>query len=283
MTALAEQARTVLASGRCALLTLSVDHIRGWVGIIDDGGEPLLLVGADSPPARSAEARRRGRVDIPGHGGERLVLAGALRPLPGTAEQVVQRLAGLGRAIVVTGGSTEDLRALALSVDDVLLSVPAPGRAIRGVGTAFRSDAGPRSAHRRTGPASRARGWSANGPARRVDLTSYALAEPDLVTAYAPDLIDHLNAEHAEQMRRLSTQADAVDPARRPAAGRSAPSDDIIGARVSGLDRTGLDLWRIGPDGADEVRVTFRAPLAEPRSLGRELRRLLDEVQRGTE
>jgi len=41
---------------------------------------------------------------------------------------------------------------------------------------------------RRTEPA-----WPATAGGRRIDLDAYALAEPDLIAAYACDLIDHLN------------------------------------------------------------------------------------------
>src|SRR5262249_37717570 len=51
MSQLAVRARTVLAGARHALLTLPGPRVRGWTGLIDDGGEPVLLVGADSPPA----------------------------------------------------------------------------------------------------------------------------------------------------------------------------------------------------------------------------------------
>lgn len=266
MTTLAVQARTILASGRCALLTLPSDHIRGWVGLIDDGGEPLLVVGADSRPTRAAEAGRHARVDIPGHNGERLVLAGALRPMPGTAEQVVQRLGNLGRAVVTADGGINQLRVLAVAVDEVLICLPAGPDRAPAVAAGATGRQGGRSLTSR---------WSALGPARRVDLTSYALAEPDLVAAYAPDLIEHLNTEHADQMRQLCAHGAA------PGTDRGA--DEIIGASVAALDRAGMDMWRIGPDGADQVRVTFRSPLVEPRSLGHELRRLLNEAERGSE
>ncbi|WP_328591792.1 hypothetical protein [Candidatus Frankia alpina] len=55
------------------------------------------------------------------------------------------------------------------------------------------------------------------------------------------------------------------------------PKVTLAGVQVSGLDRYGLDLWRVDGAGAEQVRVTFRQPLIEPRSLGRELRRLLDQ------
>lgn len=333
MPVLAEQARTILAGGRCALLTLPCAHVRGWVGLIDDGGEPLLLVGADSPPARCADSGRRARVDVPGHNGERLVLAGVLASAAETADELVQRLCNLGRSITVTSGDISDLRVLSVAVDEVLICLP--GRAETPAGAtrapaahrtaagsmpaATELAAGTEAAHaelaagtelatgteaagaepaagtevveapppRRSRVTRRARGarrdavarpggrWSSLGPARRVELTSYALAEPDLVTAYAPDLIEHLNKAHAAQMRQLA--------ARGVTAAGNICADEVIGASVTSLDRAGLDMWRIGPDGADAVRVLFRSPLAEPRSLGLELRLLLEEAEHETE
>ncbi|OHV27204.1 DUF2470 domain-containing protein [Parafrankia soli] len=338
MPVLAEQARTILAGGRCALLTLPCAHVRGWVGLIDDGGEPLLLVGADSPPARCADSGRRARVDVPGHNGERLVLAGVLASAAETADELVQRLGNLGRSITVTSGDISDLRVLSVAVDEVLICLPGRAEAPAGADRAPVADrtvadrtaagsvpvatelaAGTEAAHaelaagtelatgteaagadlaagtevveapapRRSRVTRRARGarrdaaarpggrWSSLGPARRVELTSYALAEPDLVTAYAPDLIEHLNKAHAAQMRQLA--------ARGVTAAGSICADEVIGASVTSLDRAGLDMWRIGPDGADAVRVLFRSPLAEPRSLGLELRLLLEEAEHGTE
>ncbi|MEX5632030.1 DUF2470 domain-containing protein [Parafrankia sp. FMc2] len=316
MPVLAEQARTILAGGRRALLTLPCANVRGWAGLIDDGGEPLLIVGADSPPVDCAGSGRRARVDICGHNGERLVLAGVLRLTPDTTENLVERLADLGRSISVTTGDLDDLRILTMSVDDVLICLP-EGVA-RGTGGG-RSASGGRGARSRPGgsgavtAASRAarvgrsaRGlrrannsrldgrWSALGPARRVDLHSYAFAEPDLVAAYAPDLIRHLNDEHAAQMRLLSTHGVALTEPAGAASGMvggatvtGAPAgisrDAVIGATVTSLDRRGLDMWRIDIEGAREVRVAFRSPLIEPRCLGRELRLLLDDAEHRTD
>ncbi|OHV38369.1 DUF2470 domain-containing protein [Parafrankia colletiae] len=317
MPVLAEQARTILAGGRRALLTLPCANVRGWAGLIDDGGEPLLIVGADSPPVSCAGSGRRARVDICGHNGERLVLAGVLRLVPDTTENLVERLADLGRSISVTTGDLDDLRILTMSVDDVLICLP-EGVARGTIGG--RSAGGGRGARSRSGggggavtSASRvaragrsARGlrrannnrldgrWSALGPARRVDLHSYAFAEPDLVAAYAPDLIRHLNDEHAAQMRLLSTHGVALTEPAGAASGMAGGAtatgasaeisrDAVIGATVTSLDRRGLDMWRIDIDGAREVRVAFRSPLVEPRCLGRELRLLLDDAENRTD
>ena len=110
---LAERARTVLAGGRHALVTLPCERAHGWVGLLDDGGEPVLLVGASSPPALGASSEPQGRVDVPGHNGERLVLTGRLRHVPGMTDTVVRRLAGAARAVVVPGSDATDVVALA--------------------------------------------------------------------------------------------------------------------------------------------------------------------------
>jgi len=317
MSQLAVRARTVLAGGRHALLTLPGPRVRGWTGLIDDGGEPLLLVGAGSPPIRSAAASsRRCRIDVPGAGGERLVLAGQLRTVPGSAEQVARRIAGPGLTVEVPPCGAGELAAVALSVDDVLLCLPsaaepgAPRGRRHGVAGSQLAEPG-----RGTEPR-----WPSTANGRRVDLAAYALAEPDLIAAYAPDLVEHLNVAHADQLRQIAVHGRPVavvqpspasgalggavgDSVAGPAAGMSGalglgaaagvgretgpaevgrladPTDlaAVIGVAAGGLDRTGLTLWQIGPDGADEVRVTFRQPLTEPRSLGLELRRLLSD------
>lgn len=299
MPALAEQARTILAGGRRALLTLPCANVRGWAGLIDDGGEPLLIVGADSPPVHCAGAGRRARVDICGHNGERLVLSGVLRLVPQTTDDLVERLSQLGRSITVTTGDISDLQVLTVSVDDVLICLP--DRAERPVGraaggarpTRSRPDGAAASSSRLSRVGRSTRGlrratnprldgrWSALGPARRVELTSYAFAEPDLIAAYAPDLVRHLNDEHPAQVRLLATRGHA------PGLTATSPDDsvgrEIIGATVTSLDRYGLDMWRVDTDGAQEIHVAFRSPLAEPRCLGRELRTLLDEAEHGTD
>lgn len=248
MTTMARQARTVLAGGRTALLTLPCEQTRGWVGVIDDGGEPVLMVSAEGRLVSAARHGRRSWVEVPGHAGERLILAGLLRVVPGTTEQILRRLADLGRTVSTEDGLTDGLSVLALSVDDVVLCLPT------------------------TDMYSRPRRWPPATVGRRIHLASYALAEPDLISAYAPELIEHLNVGHADQMRQLARHA-------LPAATGS----DIAGVQVSGLDRYGMDLWRVDGAGAEQVRVAFHQPLIEPRSLGQELRRLLDQATNTSE
>ncbi|MCM3921381.1 DUF2470 domain-containing protein [Frankia sp. AiPs1] len=242
MITMAQRARTVLAGGRTALLTLPCEQARGWVGVIDDGGEPVLMAGTGGRLASAAKNAKRSWVEVPGHAGERLILTGPLRVVPGTTEQIMSRLADLGRTVSTEDGLTDGLSVLALSVDDVVLCLPTVVR-----------DGRPRR-------------WPSATVGRRIDLASYAFAEPDLISAYAPELIEHLNVGHADQMRQLARHA-------LPAA----LEGDIAGVQVSGLDRYGMDLWRVDGAGAEQVRVAFRQPLVEPRSLGRELRRLLDQ------
>ncbi|WP_261556870.1 DUF2470 domain-containing protein [Frankia tisae] len=248
MVTMARQARTVLAGGRTALLTLPCEQARGWVGVIDDGGEPVLMASTEGRLAGAARNGRRSWVEVPGHAGERLILAGPLRMVPGTTEQILRRLADLGRTVSTEDGIADGLSVLALSVDDVVLCLPPTDM-----------DCGPRR-------------WTSATVGRRIDLATYAFAEPDLISAYAPELIEHLNVGHADQMRQLARHA-------LPAA----TDGDVAGVQVSGLDRYGLDLWRVDGAGAEQVRVTFRRPLIEPRSLGRELRRLLDQSTNASE
>lgn len=270
---LAERARTMLAGGRHALVTLPCEPARGWVGLLDDGGEPVLLVGAGSPPAVGAASRLRGRVDVPGPDGERLVLTGTLRQLPGSPDTVVRRLAGLARTVVVPGDHASDVVALALSVDEVLICLPAgnteaPNR-VSAARELPKTSAPPR-------PTSRALGWPPARTGMAVDLAAYALAEPDLVAAYAPELIGHLNVEHADQVRRLASRVGRVDgPPSATAVPGSSTTDDLAGATVASLDRFGMVLWRVDSHGAQQLRIRFRRPLSQPRELGVELRWLL--------
>ncbi|MCK9894337.1 DUF2470 domain-containing protein [Frankia sp. AgB32] len=243
MIEMAQRARTVLASGRTALLTLPREQARGWVGVIDDGGEPMVVANAEGPVVRAAHKGRRSWVDVPGHFGERLILAGSLRLVPGSTDQILRRLADPGRTVDTIDGSIDGLSVLAVSVDDVMLCFP------------------PAGADCRPGR------WSTAAVGRRIDLTAYALAEPDLISAYAPELIEHLNSRHADQMRLLASTGPAPACATR----------DLAGAQVSGLDRGGLDLWRVTTQGAEKIRIAFEQPLTEPRSLGQELRRLLTQ------
>ncbi|MDT3444977.1 MULTISPECIES: DUF2470 domain-containing protein [unclassified Pseudofrankia] len=319
----AVRARTVLAGARHALLTVLGPRVRGWTGLIDDGGEPVLLVGADSPPTRAAAAgsARRCRLDIPGAAGERLVLAGQLRTVPGSAEQVARRIAGPGLTVEVPQCGGDELAAVALSVDEVLLCLPSVAEPGARRGWLHRVAGGAASAAEggALGQGTEPR-WPSTANGQRIDLAAYALAEPDLIAAYAPDLVEHLNIAHGDQLRRIAAHGQPVAaPVPRPsrtagALGSTATADGAgsaagtagalgLGGVASGsdsgepawtrrladptdlsavaavaigdLDRTGLTLWQVGQDGADELRVTFRQPLTEPRSLGLELRRLL--------
>jgi hypothetical protein len=253
----ANRARTILAGARHALLTLPTGcrrpggaRERGWVGLVDDGGEPVLLARATSAPALATlTGSTPAHADIPGPAGERLVLAGTLVRLTGSVASV---LAGIQAArpsslAVVPDDDPDTLVALRLTVSEVLLSVlPSDG-----------SDTGTGGAgSHRTGV------WATIDAAARVGLDAYALADPDLIAAYAPDLIAHLNQAHSDVLRALAI--------------RAAPAAlDVAGAWASGLDREGLTMWQVLPTGAEPVRIRFRQPLTEPRALGAELRRLL--------
>ncbi|AEH11711.1 MULTISPECIES: DUF2470 domain-containing protein [Protofrankia] len=323
------RARTVIAGARHALLTLPYERLCGRVGLLDDGGEPILLVTAGSPPAHAAGSSPTARVDIHGPQGERLVLSGSLRVVPGPATDVIARLAGPGcptpRPPLGSCGHDHDLVAIAMIVAEValyLLTPTDPGGAAAqpssdhdkidhdkidhsgtdrgGTGSADLPRPRPtapekattgssRRAPRAAGERDRGRARAAGGCGTRIDLIAYALAEPDLIAAYAPDLVAHLNTVHAEQIRRLAEHTVAVDTdqgrgARQPAGPRlvrivrSGHARELAGAQITRLDHQGLDMWRMGPSGAEEIHLPFRAPLREPRELGREIRWLLGLV-----
>lgn len=280
MPRLAVHARTVLAGARHALLTLPGARVCGWTGLIDDGGEPVLLVGTGSPPTLAAAARRC-RLDVPGPAGERLVLSGRLRTMPGNARQIATRIAGPGLR-PMPDCDDDGLVALALSVDEVLLCLPTsaqPGVRRRGsrAGRRVNALAGRRELGRGAEPS-----WPSTVSGRRVELAAYALAEPDLIAAYAPDLIEHLNTAHADQLRLIAAHGQAVGTGNAGAPEPMRPADQgaVAGVGVGALDRDGLTLWQVDEVGAHELRVTFHTPLREPRSLGLELRRLLTEPSR---
>jgi|GEM_PF-3393614 len=248
--ATADRARTIMAGARHALLSLPTGcrrpgspGERGWVGLVDDGGEPVLLARADSAPDRATgRGSMPARADVPGPDGERLVLTGTLTKVPGSVETVLADIhsAHPSALAVVPDDDPTSLVALRLTVTDVRLGVLPAGS-------------------RRVGE------WAAVQDAEPIGLDTYALAEPDLIAAYAPELVIHLNQAHGDLLRAVAINA--------------APGTlDVAGAYVSALDRTGLTLWRVVPSGAEPVRVPFSAPLAEPRRLGAELRRLLGQA-----
>ncbi len=268
------QARTIIAGARHALLTLPYDRVRGWVGLLDDGGEPVLLATVGSLPTRVAGNSPTARVDIPGPTGERLVLAGSLRVLPGPVTEIITRIRGVGCGVPRPGipspgydNNLTDRTALTLAVAEVILCLPTtPDRGGHG-----RVRAGEK-------------------PQTRIDLAAYALAEPDLIAAYAPDLVSHLNTDHADQLRRLAEYATVADPAppeedtgpHNPMIAtvvRSADAHELAGAQITHLDRFGMTMWRVGHHGAEEIRIPFRAPLREPQGLGEELRWMLGLVR----
>ncbi|SBW29102.1 hypothetical protein FDG2_6441 [Candidatus Protofrankia californiensis] len=197
----------------------------------------MLLATAGSPPAHAAGSYPTARVDIHGPQGERLVLSGSLRVVPAPTADVIARLVGPGcpapRPPLGPSGHEQDLVAIAMVVAEVvpyMLTSTDPGTAATRTST-DRGD--PRSAglpgtppeattapttkgSRRTPQAGRGRDHvrtrTTESVGTRIDLVAYALAEPDLIAAYAPDLVTHLNTAHAEQIRRLAEYAVAVDP-----------------------------------------------------------------------
>ncbi|MGF7235930.1 MAG: DUF2470 domain-containing protein [Frankia sp.] len=274
----AEHARTVVAGARHALLTLSVDRMRGWVGFLDDGGEAIILAGAASPPAAAGLTGSHARVDVPGPAGERVILIGDLRPLPGSAEKVSARLSTPERPVTL-GGADVGLAAVALSVLDVVFCRPAlaeraaEDRHLAGSTRSSLPAPALASAPTRTSARAAGREWATEATGQRIPLAAYALAEPDLVLAYARDLTSHLNHAHAQQVRQLATAAEQFGNVAGPGVG------ELIGAQLTGLDHTGLDLWRVGAGGAEAARLTFRRPLRAPSDLGAELRWLLERVR----
>jgi heme iron utilization protein len=81
-----------------------------------------------------------------------------------------------------------------------------------------------------------------------IDLDAWRSATPDPVAPVAEDAVAHLNADHADACLAMAREL-----GRRP---------DAVEARVTGLDRYGLDLRVTGTRGVGRVRLGFDRPLA---------------------
>lgn len=84
------------------------------------------------------------------------------------------------------------------------------------------------------------------GDARAVPCADYLAADADPLARQAPDVLAHLRAAHADAL----------------AACLRAHGHDVAFVEPQALDRGGLDVLAVGPDGVDLVRLAFPAPVA---------------------
>lgn len=83
-----------------------------------------------------------------------------------------------------------------------------------------------------------------------VDAASWASARPDPVATFAASAVEHLNVDHADALVAMA----------RVLGGRP----EVTVATATGIDRLGLELSAIGPDGIGHVRLGFDEPAITP-------------------
>ena len=83
-----------------------------------------------------------------------------------------------------------------------------------------------------------------------VDAPAWTAARPDPVATFATGAVAHLNADHADALLLMARVLGA-----RPGVTR---------ATATGIDRLGLELLAIGPDGPGRVRLAFDTPATTP-------------------
>lgn len=93
---------------------------------------------------------------------------------------------------------------------------------------------------------------------------AWARAEPDPIAPYAPEVLDHMNRDHA----------DAVLAYCRGLAGV-----DATGATLTAVDRYGFEIAATTPSGPRDVRLAFSGPVSTPAEVRAELVRLAREAR----
>jgi putative heme iron utilization protein len=79
-----------------------------------------------------------------------------------------------------------------------------------------------------------------------IDAAAWAAARPDPVAGFGAGAVEHLNAVHADALLLMAQVL-----AGRPTATK---------ATAVGIDRLGLELVAVGPDGPGRVRLAFDEP-----------------------
>jgi hypothetical protein len=88
---------------------------------------------------------------------------------------------------------------------------------------------------------------------RVVSWFDYAGAEPDLWTAFAPMVAEHLNTEHGDVLASL--------------AANQLPGATVVAASVAGLRRSALTLDVVTPEGAWRLALQLRERVNDPHEL----------------
>jgi hypothetical protein len=96
-----------------------------------------------------------------------------------------------------------------------------------------------------------------------VGLDEYALADPDIVRAHGPRIMTHLNHAHPEPIAAAAAQVLGVTP------------DQLIGARLSGMDSAGVEISVVDPSGGRTAVVPFARPVHDIDELVEALRSVL--------
>jgi putative heme iron utilization protein len=239
----AERARTLVgAGGRATLSTLSVEVPGTPFGSLvtyaaDDAGRPVLFVSTLAEHWANLEADPRASLL-------------AAEPAPDGADPLaLGRLTLLGRAETLTGAAADAERERFAAVHPAAFYI--------GYGD-FRCVRLGVAAVRYVGGFGRM-SW--------VDAAAYAAARPDPLAPHAPDIVAHMNADHADALVELCHHR----------AGRT----DVVAARMTAVDRLGFEVAAdvSGPRRRAAFRIAFRAPQTSPGGVRRELVALLREAR----
>jgi hypothetical protein len=95
-----------------------------------------------------------------------------------------------------------------------------------------------------------------------IDPTDYAAAAPDRVISHGCDIAEHLTLEHQSEVVQLASKVTGT------------PYQAIVAARMSWIDRGGLELVVVDTEGSWPVSVPFDTPLAGIDDLATQLHRL---------
>ena len=83
-----------------------------------------------------------------------------------------------------------------------------------------------------------------------VDAAGWAAARPDPVATFGAGAVQHLNDDHADALLLMAQTLGG-----RPT---------VTAATAVGIDRLGLELVAVGPDGPGRVRLVFDQPATTP-------------------
>jgi Protein of unknown function (DUF2470) len=231
---LARRARTTLAGADSGQLLTVGDRgladTRFAVRVCDDDGEVLIRCEPEGAVTRAARARRLASLVLAPNPtfGVGLTLSGRLSLTDGPGIAPLRRGHCACRAKEMASGSTDVV--VALRGDHV--SAACPRDHPRGLSIAQRS----------------------------VPISLYADAEPDMFAATLPRMIEHLNENHAEQVRRLAAHMTAM------------PSSRLIAASLTALSAERATVCWVDGSGAHPATLQFARPAHSLEELAATLR-----------